>query len=53
MFPNDETLPLFKELVENIVDERLHLKTYGTGALILREIDDLHSLNVVLEGHVT
>ena len=52
MFPNGETMPLFKELVENIVDERLHLKTYGTNALFLRESDYLDSLNVVLKGHV-
>jgi hypothetical protein len=51
-FPNCETMPLFRELVENIVDERLHLKTYGTNALFLRETDYLDSLNVVLEGHV-
>lgn len=53
LFPNNETKPLFKELVENIVDERLHLKTYGTGAQFLREGDRLDSFYVVLEGHVT
>ena len=37
--PTCETKPLFKELVENNVDERLHLKTYGTNALFLREND--------------
>jgi CRP-like cAMP-binding protein len=52
MKPNQETMPLFKEFVEIIVDERLHLKTYGTGAMILREDDSLDSLNIVLEGHV-
>lgn len=46
-------MPLFKQLVVSIVDERLHLKTYGTGAMILRESDYLDSLNIVLEGHVT
>ena len=34
LVPNNETLPLFKELVENLVDERLHLKTFGAGVRI-------------------
>ena len=50
--PNCETKPLFNELVVNIVDERLHLKTYGTNALFLRDNDSMDSLNIVLEGHV-
>lgn len=50
--PTCETKPLFNELVFNIVDERLHLKTYGTNTLFLRDNDLLDSLNIVLEGHV-
>jgi hypothetical protein len=50
--PSCETKPLFNELVVTLVDERLHLKTYGTNALFLRQDDYMDSLNIVLEGHV-
>jgi len=49
--PNVETEPLFQEFVKQLADERLHLKTYGPGNVILSEGEKMDSVYVVLEGH--
>lgn len=51
--PRTETMPLFQDLISHIVDERLHLKTFGSDTVILDAQEKLDSILVVLEGEVT
>lgn len=46
----EETEAIYRELIETLVDERLHQKTYWPGAAILEKDEKLDSLIVVLEG---
>lgn len=50
--PTVETEPLFNDFVIQIVEDRLHLKTYSASEVILDENEKMDSLNVILEGHV-
>ena len=50
--PTAETEPLFADFISQLVNDRLHLKTYAANQTILDENEKMDSVDVILEGHV-
>ena len=50
--PTIETKELYTELVEYLCEGRVHLKTYGAAAEIMKQNESLDSFVIVLDGFI-